>query len=105
MDNHLYNSYIEVEKFIYNKVFDDLYSLDIKDEGSLLFKFICTEERERLQKEIAQAESDVNRMSALLANSAFVAKAPQKLVDGEREKLAKAEERLAKLREKLAALD
>ena len=62
-------------------------------------------ERERLQKEIAQAESDVNRVSALLANSAFVAKAPQKLVDGEREKLAKAEERLAKLREKLAALD
>ena len=61
-------------------------------------------ERERLQKEIASTSADVERLSKLLGNAAFVAKAPQKLVDGEREKLARAEEKLAKLEEKLAAL-
>ena len=62
-------------------------------------------EKERLSKDIAQTEADVKRLTALLSNHGFVAKAPQKLVDGEREKLAKAEEKLAKLKEKLAALE
>ena len=62
-------------------------------------------ERERLSKEIAKAEAEVNRLKALLANKAFVAKAPQKLVDGEREKLAQAEDRCGKLKEKLHALE
>ena len=61
-------------------------------------------ERERLQKDIAATAADVDRLGKLLGNAAFVAKAPQKLVDGEREKLARAEEKLAKLKEKLAAL-
>ena len=62
-------------------------------------------ERERLQKEIAQVEAEITRVGNLLNNAGFVSKAPQKLVDGEREKLARAEEKAAKLKEKLAALD
>ena len=62
-------------------------------------------EKDRLSKEIAKAEAEVNRLKQLLSNKAFVSKAPQKLVDGEREKLAQAEERAAKLKEKLHALE
>ena len=62
-------------------------------------------ERERLQKEIVRAEAEVKRLETLLANKGFVSKAPQKLVDGEREKLAQAAERCGKLKEKLHILE
>lgn len=61
-------------------------------------------ERERINKEIAQAEGEINKAKGLLANQGFVAKAPQKLIDNEKEKLARAEDKLAKLKEKLAEL-
>ena len=59
-------------------------------------------EIERIQAEIAETEAIIKKTEGLLANSAFVAKAPQKLVDGEREKLAKAQDKLAKLKDKLS---
>ena len=62
-------------------------------------------ERERLLKEIAKAEAEVARLEGLLSNKGFVSKAPQKLVDGEREKLAQAKERWGKLKEKLHVLE
>ena len=62
-------------------------------------------EKERLQKEIVRAEAEVKRLETLLANKGFVSKAPQKLVDGEREKLAQAAERCGKLKEKLHILE
>ena len=61
-------------------------------------------ERERLGRELEQARADADRLGKLLANAAFVAKAPQKLVEGEREKLARADEKVKILTEKLAAL-
>ena len=61
-------------------------------------------ERERLGRELEQARADADRLGKLLANAAFVAKAPQKLVEGEREKLARADEKVRILTEKLAAL-
>ncbi len=61
-------------------------------------------ERERLGRELEQARADADRLGKLLANAAFVAKAPQKLVEGEREKLARANDKVKILTEKLAAL-
>ena len=59
-------------------------------------------EIERIKAEIKDTEAIVNKTQGLLSNAAFVAKAPQKLVDGEREKLSKAQDKLAKLKERLA---
>ena len=58
-------------------------------------------EIERINAEIAETEAVVKKTESLLSNSAFVAKAPQKLVDGEREKLQKAQDKLVKLKERL----
>ncbi len=62
-------------------------------------------ERERIEKELAQAEAEINKANGLLNNAGFTAKAPQKLIDNEKEKLAKALEKKEKLKEKLAMLD
>ena len=59
-------------------------------------------EIERIQAEIAETEAIIKKTEGLLNNAAFVAKAPQKLVDGEREKLLKAQDKLAKLKDKLS---
>ena len=40
-----------------------------------------------------------------MANTGFVSKAPQKLIDNEKDKLQKANEKLAKLKDKLAMFD
>ncbi len=62
-------------------------------------------ERERIEKEIAQAEQEINKANGLLNNVGFTSKAPQKLIDNEKEKLAKALEKKEKLLEKLSMLD
>ncbi len=59
-------------------------------------------EIERINAEIAETEAIIKKTEGLLANGAFVAKAPQKLVDNEREKLEKAKDKLAKLKDKLS---
>jgi len=46
-------------------------------------------EKERIEKEIARLESEIKRSENLLNNEGFVAKAPAKLIDAEKEKLAK----------------
>ncbi|MEG2688046.1 MAG: valine--tRNA ligase, partial [Clostridia bacterium] len=58
-------------------------------------------EKEKLGKEIAQVEAEIAKTRTLLGNSGFTSKAPQKLIDGEQEKLAKAIEKLEKLKDKL----
>lgn len=62
-------------------------------------------EKERISAEIAQTQAVIEKTKALLANEAFVSRAPQKLVDNEREKLANAVEKLEKLNDKLAMFD
>ncbi len=62
-------------------------------------------EKERISAEIAQTQAVIDKTKALLANEAFVSRAPQKLVDNEREKLANAVEKLEKLNDKLAMFD
>ncbi|MBQ3107184.1 MAG: class I tRNA ligase family protein, partial [Firmicutes bacterium] len=58
-------------------------------------------EFERLQKEEARLQGEVKRIGGMLSNQAFVSKAPEKVVNTEREKLAKAEEMLGKVKERL----
>lgn len=62
-------------------------------------------EKERINAEIAQTEAIIAKTNALLANAGFVAKAPQKLVDNEKNKLANAIEKLEQLKDKLAMFD
>jgi valyl-tRNA synthetase len=57
-------------------------------------------DRERLEKELAEAESHIARLEKLLA-SPFAQKAPTNVVDAEREKLAGYKNSAEKLRERL----
>lgn len=59
-------------------------------------------EKERINKEISQTESEIAKTRALLSNTGFTSKAPQKLIENEREKLERALDKLDKLKDKLA---
>jgi valyl-tRNA synthetase len=61
-------------------------------------------ERARLEKEIARLEGEIAKAKAKLANAAFVDRAPAKVVEQERARLAGFEATLAKLRPQLAKL-
>jgi valyl-tRNA synthetase len=60
------------------------------------------EELKRLTKEKEHLEDEVNRVEKKLSNQGFVAKAPEKVVQAERDKEAKYKEMLAKVEEQLA---
>jgi valyl-tRNA synthetase len=62
-------------------------------------------ERARLEKEIAKVEADIKRVDAKLGNADFIARAPEEVVEGEREKRDDAELRRQKLVEALARLE
>ncbi len=61
------------------------------------------EERSRLEKELAEAQSQIERLEKLL-NSPFAEKAPEKVVQAERDKLAGFNETSKKLSEQIANL-
>ncbi len=61
-------------------------------------------EKARLNKELAKAEKDLKFLSGKLNNPGFLAKAPEKVVAGERAKAEKLQEQIAKLHESIAAL-
>jgi len=61
-------------------------------------------ERARLAKEIAKADADIARVDAKLANPNFVTRAPEEVVEEEKEKREAAETRKAKLAEALERL-
>ena len=70
--------------------FEDLVNLD--------------EERARLTKELEKANSELKRVQGKLANEGFVAKAPAKLIEAEKEKLVKYETLVKTLTESLEKL-
>jgi valyl-tRNA synthetase len=61
-------------------------------------------ERGRLTKEIANLGSDIDRTAKKLANPDFVARAPEEVVEENRERLADAEAAKTKLEKALARL-
>jgi valyl-tRNA synthetase len=61
-------------------------------------------ERARLEKEMAKVKGDIARVDAKLANADFLARAPEEVVEGEREKREEAEARRLKIVEALARL-
>jgi valyl-tRNA synthetase len=62
-------------------------------------------ERARLRKDLQAAEEDVERREKRLANSSFVEKAPDHVVQKERDNLEDARATRERLRERLAALE
>ena len=61
-------------------------------------------EQARLEKELARAAADIARVDAKLANADFLRRAPEDVVEGEREKREEAEGRRAKILEALERL-
>jgi len=61
-------------------------------------------ERARLAKEMAKADADIARVDAKLGNPNFVARAPEEIIEEEKEKREEAEARRAKLAEALERL-
>ena len=61
-------------------------------------------ERARIQKELANAEKQLAGQIAKLANENFVSRAPEAVVNAEREKKAKLEALIENLNQSLAAL-
>ncbi len=61
-------------------------------------------EEARLGKEMAKVSADIARIDAKLANADFIARAPEEVVEGEREKREEAEGRRRKITEALARL-
>jgi valyl-tRNA synthetase len=61
-------------------------------------------ERIRLEKEMAKVEADIKRVDNKLSNADFLKRAPEEIVDGEREKREEAQARRAKIVEALERL-
>ncbi len=62
-------------------------------------------ENARLKKEMARANSDIARIDAKLANADFIARAPEEVVEGEREKREEAALRCARIMDALRRLE
>jgi valyl-tRNA synthetase len=61
-------------------------------------------ENARLEKELAKVNSDIARIDAKLSNADFIRRAPEEVVDGEREKREEAQLRRVKIDEALERL-
>jgi valyl-tRNA synthetase len=62
-------------------------------------------ERTRLEKEMNKVDADIKRVDAKLSNPDFIKRAPEEVVDGEREKREEAQARRAKIVEALDRLE
>ena len=62
-------------------------------------------EIEKVKGEIEKMRSEIKRGEGMLGNAGFVARAPQSVVENERQKLSANLDKLAKLQERLAVLE
>jgi valyl-tRNA synthetase len=62
-------------------------------------------ERTRLEKELKKVADDIDRVDKKLTNADFMARAPEEVVDEQREKRAEAEDRRVKINEALERLN
>jgi len=62
-------------------------------------------EKARLESSIAQAESEITRLGTQLSNTDFTSRAPEKVVNGMRDKLKEAEETKVSLQKELDTLN
>lgn len=58
----------------------------------------------RLEKEMTKVKKDIDFLSGKLNNQGFLAKAPEKLIEAEKTKLAKAEEKMSNIKKSMEAL-
>ena len=70
----------------------------------LIIKVDVAAERERLNKEITRLENEIAKANTKLSNENFVKKAPAKVIEQERSRLASNEQLLASNKEQLAKL-
>jgi valyl-tRNA synthetase len=61
-------------------------------------------ERARLEKELAKAQSEIGKIDAKLGNAEFLARAPEDVVDEQKERRAEAEALAGRLGEALSRL-
>ena len=61
-------------------------------------------ERQRLTRELDEVRAERDRATAQLANESFVSRAPEKVVEVQRNRLARANEQIAVLEARLAEL-
>jgi valyl-tRNA synthetase len=59
-------------------------------------------ERKRLQKEIEQGQAEINRLESRLKDEAFLTKAPEAIVDKERDRLVVRRDKLERLKEQIS---
>jgi len=71
---------------------------------TLVVEVDVEKERQRLQKELSNLETEIARSEQLLANEGFVTKAPGEVVCRERDKLERYQTEREKLKEKLGSL-
>ena len=62
-------------------------------------------EKARLEKELGEAEVEKGRAEKQLANKGFVDRAPENVVQVQRDRLVRAEEQIASIKERIAALN
>ncbi|GAB4317621.1 MAG: valine--tRNA ligase [Candidatus Sumerlaeia bacterium] len=92
------SEHLTAQKFVSIAVVEDV------QIGVPMPQALRDQERRRLEKELQQRLGDIDRLRAKLADEGFIAKAPPKVVERERDRLAQAEIEREQLESRLAKL-
>ena len=78
--------------------------LDIKNKMENQAKSAYSAARQKLNEEQKKLEGEVKRVEGKLSNQGFVSKAPEKVINEEKEKMVKYKEMLEKVTDRLAMI-